>query len=68
MSCCPHVAEKRSYLGKKVDIWAAGVTLYCMMFGKVSVILYTQPFYHLLQVPFFHPILPELHELIKTQE
>ena len=28
---------KSSYLGKAVDIWAAGVTLYCMMYGKVSI-------------------------------
>jgi len=47
----PHVAEKRSYLGKKVDIWAAGVTLYCMMFGKVGVVHVICSHSHSVNVP-----------------
>ena len=31
------IVAKSSYLGKAVDIWAAGVTLYSMMYGKVNV-------------------------------
>ena len=48
--CCDMIVTKSSYLGKAVDIWAAGVTLYAMMYGKVNVTTATHT-----ATPTFHP-------------
>jgi len=29
--------EKENFSGKALDIWAMGITLYCFVFGQVSV-------------------------------
>ncbi|XP_064392377.1 calcium/calmodulin-dependent protein kinase kinase 1-like [Halichondria panicea] len=45
--------SKMSYQGQPVDIWAAGVTLYCFILGKV---------------PWSPPSIVDLHEQIKTED
>jgi serine/threonine protein kinase len=44
--------DKNSFLGKPIDIWALGVTLYCLTFGKC---------------PFMAETEFELFELISTK-
>lgn len=31
----PELAQKRDYFGKPADIWALGVILYILLFGKL---------------------------------
>ena len=47
------MCSSQHFEGKPLDVWALGVTLYCMLFGTV---------------PFCASTTPELHRLIQTSE
>lgn len=47
------LSSSNSFKGQAVDMWAAGVTLFCFAFGKV---------------PWSPPSIPELYEMIQTSE
>lgn len=47
------LSSSNPFKGQGVDIWAAGVTLFCFVFGKV---------------PWSPPSIPELYEMIQTED
>ncbi|CAI8048933.1 Calcium/calmodulin-dependent protein kinase kinase 1, partial [Geodia barretti] len=49
----PLLAANKSYRGQAVDIWAAGITLYCFLYGKV---------------PFNAKVITELHDIIRNDQ